>query len=203
MVRLCLPVQVVSALCEARTASPEAQEKTYTNRHPLSKGNWPSARTHLTLEQSRSDSVIVAVGLKRLEAHGIMSGKVRVAERRLNRTANRALQASLRDAWLLRSVPWAKSPRLPSPPRSARQSGGRLPPKARCSRPCSKQVGMISTLSGNRALRRGDPQTRAPSQNTNENDWFQSRLPLDRLGLRTLVCRVRSCPEQTHRVERR
>src|SRR5213594_48237 len=53
---------------------------------------------------------------------------------------------------------------------------------------------LISILSDRRTLRRGDPQTDAPPQNTNENDWFQSRLPQDRIDVRTAVSRVRTCP---------
>ena len=47
---------------------------------------------------------------------------LRVAERRLNLRAKRALHASLRDARVLRSLPVGSSPRLPSWPRSARQN---------------------------------------------------------------------------------
>src|SRR5881396_89968 len=56
--------------------------------------------------KSQSDRVMVAVGLSPRNNGG---ERVRVAERRLNRRANQALQASLRDARFLRSLPRAKA----------------------------------------------------------------------------------------------
>src|SRR5205809_4493614 len=53
-------------------------------------------------ERSRSDCVIVAVGLSPRD-NG--RKRLRVAERRLNRSPNRTLQASLRDARFSRSLP--------------------------------------------------------------------------------------------------
>jgi len=76
--------------------------------------------------RSRSDYVMVAVGLSPRNDGWEM---LRVAERRLNRRANRSLQASLRDARFLCSFPVRLSPRLPSSPRSARQTRQSLAPE--------------------------------------------------------------------------
>ena len=63
----------------------------------------PVGRGRISLfEQSRSDCVMVAVGLSPRD-NG--RERLRVAERRLNRRANRNLQASLSDARHLRFVP--------------------------------------------------------------------------------------------------
>src|SRR2546427_8830257 len=61
-----------------------------------------SARRISLFEQSRSDRVMLAVGLSPRD-NG--RERLRVAERRLNRNPNQALQASLRDAWFSRSPP--------------------------------------------------------------------------------------------------
>src|SRR2546427_8097127 len=97
------------------------------------KGLKPSMRRISILEQSRSDCVMVAVGFSPRD-NG--RERLRVAERRLNRRANRALHASLRDARFLRSLPVGSSPRLTAWPRSAKQN--RLCPSAqqvRCGAP--------------------------------------------------------------------
>ena len=64
------------------------------------------ARPGSLFRRSRSDCVMVAVGLSPRKNSG---ERARVAERRLNRRVNRALQASLRDARCLRSLTWAEA----------------------------------------------------------------------------------------------
>src|SRR5437764_12720961 len=69
--------------------------------------------------KSRSDDVMVAVGLSPRNNGG---ERVRVAERRLNRIGNRSLQASLRDARFLRSLP-AGSVRVERPDQARQERG--------------------------------------------------------------------------------
>src|SRR6266542_7122553 len=80
----------------------------------MARGRLLKAAVAALFGKSRSDCVMVAVGFSPRD-NG--RKRLRVAARRLNRRANRALHASLRDARFLRSLPVGLSPWLPSWPR--------------------------------------------------------------------------------------